>query len=106
MKIKSTLMAATALTMLGMFGGAQAQSDAMQEAYESEEQSLEKEPKANNTGNNNPDTGSGHSDASDEAINAVGEETSRPTDIKQDEEMKELDAEGASDAESESQKEK
>ncbi|WP_251977588.1 hypothetical protein [Salinicola avicenniae] len=109
MTAQRTLFLSVCLMALGMTGTVYAQSDAMQESYEANEESLNTgdgvepsdEPMSSGTGEG---VGEGESEAAQAAMEAVEAETDEATSIEQDASMRSLDAEGASDAAAEAQK--
>ncbi|WP_110685886.1 hypothetical protein [Salinicola aestuarinus] len=105
MKKQRMVILAASLAVLGMTGGAYAQSEAMKESYEANEDPLNMEGGDGAEGEQEPRSGvgGGESAASQESMEAIEAQTRGETEIEQDESMRELDAEGESDAAAEAQ---
>lgn len=88
----------TAMMLMGFAGGALAQSDAMEEAYDANQEPLSEGSGVTASGHEDSDMASGHSDATNESMDAVESETDEPTDIQDSDELDEINAEGQSDA--------
>ncbi|WP_110648928.1 hypothetical protein [Salinicola peritrichatus] len=107
--MRKGLAAVTATTMLLLMGGvgfAHAQSDAMEEAYDANEEPMQSGSGVTDSGHddmNSMDKETGHSDATDESLDSVKSETDEPTNVPDDQELDELNAEGQSDAAAEAQ---
>lgn len=93
--MKKVLFSATlAAALIGMSGAALAQSQAMEEAYDANSEPLSQGTGVTASGEHG--TASGHSDATNESMNAVEAETAGKTSIQDSQALDELNADGHS----------
>ena len=89
----------TAMLLMGAAGHALAQSEAMEEAYEANEEPLTEGSGVNESSGKQSDAASGgHSQATEESLNAVESETDETTDVPDSDQLDDINAEGQSDA--------
>lgn len=88
----------TAMMLMGVAGGALAQSDAVEEANEANSEPLSQGSGVTASGHEDSSMVSGHSDATNESMDAVESETDEPTDIQNSDDLDEINADGQSDA--------
>ncbi|KAA0016835.1 hypothetical protein F0A16_15150 [Salinicola corii] len=87
-----------AMLLMGIAGGAFAQSDAMEEAEQANNEPMNTGSGVTTNGSQASDKASGHSDAANQSMDAVEAETNEKTDIQESEDLDDIDAEGHSDA--------
>jgi len=88
----------TAMLLMGAAGHALAQSDAMEEAYDANEEPLTEGSGVTDSSDEHSDTATGHSQATDESLDAVEAETDEKTDVPDSDQLDDINAEGQSDA--------
>ncbi|OLO05314.1 MULTISPECIES: hypothetical protein [Salinicola] len=88
----------TAMLLMGAAGHALAQSDAMEKAYDANEEPLTEGSGVTKSNGEQSDTATGHSQAADESMDAVKSETDETTDVPDSDQLDEINAEGQSDA--------
>lgn len=88
----------TAMLLMGAAGYALAQSEAMEEAYDANEEPLTEGNGVNESSGEQSDATSGHSQATEESLNAVESETDETTDVPDSDQLDDINAEGQSDA--------
>ncbi|WP_110710087.1 hypothetical protein [Salinicola sp. CR57] len=90
--------AMTAMLLMGVAGSTFAQSDAMEEAEQANEQPMASGSGVTTEGGQASDKASGHSDAANQSMDAVDAETDEKTDIQQSDDLDDINSEGHSDA--------
>ncbi|WP_229809072.1 hypothetical protein [Salinicola rhizosphaerae] len=107
MKKGTAIAAISGLMMIMGASVAQAQSDAMEDAYDADNQPMESGSGVTDQSHDSTDAmsnESGHSAAADDAMDSVDSETAEPTDIDDSEALDDINADGQSDAAAEAQK--
>ncbi|WP_251976684.1 hypothetical protein [Salinicola avicenniae] len=93
---KPLIAASLTALMLGLATSAMAQSEAMEEAYDANNEPLAEGSGVTATGTTDSDTGAGQSAATAESLDAVESETNGLTDIENAEALDEVNADGQS----------